>query len=100
MKIIILLSVILTACAPALHVKSFLPESGQACKSPLFVKTATKSTANSGVDLSLYQLTKDAQSAIGPDVSIQNVHWDTQGGVRVSVIYDIIKCGQDTARIQ
>lgn len=88
---------ILSACtSTSLGVSTFRPDSAIACKSPIFVKTAYKASAEGGLDLTIYQLTRDAQNNFGSDVSIQNVNWDVKQGVRISVTYDIIRCNPDT----
>jgi hypothetical protein len=96
--IIALTAVLITSCATSLNFTSFIPDSAPACKNPEFIITVAKKSSNEGMDLTLYELTKEAQKNMGNDVSIQNVHWDVIGGVKVSVIYDVIRCNGDSLK--
>jgi len=91
-KSIILIALFAASCSPKLSVNTFTPNTGYACNNPIFVRTMTKVSSNMGLDLSLCQLTKDAQNMSGTEASIQNVHWDIRNGIRVSVIYDVVIC--------
>lgn len=99
-KIIFVAIVVFTfSCAPhKLTVSEFIPEAtgGSACPKPLYVITMSKEGAEP--ELSLYNLLKDAQTRHGLDVTIQNVRWDEDHGVKIAAIYDVIRCNPDTIK--
>jgi hypothetical protein len=96
--LILFTAALLFGCAPALTVSTFAPESNNypACKYPVYVATMSKETKNSGLDLTVYNLLREAQGRYGADATVQNIRWDKNGNKRVSAIFDVIKCNTDT----
>ncbi len=78
-------------------VSTFAPDggNGSACPAPIYIATVSKAAGVYSQDaLTLAELLKDAKTAYGNDVTIQNVPWDVLADkvTRVSVIYDVVKC--------
>ena len=90
MKKILLGLIVLVFVGCASTTESFYQQKhyGQHCPSPKLVTSVYLSAPN----MSLYKCLKIAKEKYGDDVSINNVHWDLEGGVKQSVIFDVIKC--------
>lgn len=75
---------------------SEINHSESACKNPVFISTVAKTAIEMGNNLSFYSLTKYAQANYGSDVSVQNIYWEIKAGQKISVVFDVVKCGTKT----
>jgi hypothetical protein len=95
-KTILFLALLASCTSQKIDLLNYKTETknGRACGHPQYVATIAKQNTALPAETSLtfYNLLKDAQTAHGTDVTIQNVRYDLEKGVKISVIYDVVKC--------